>query len=220
MRSSVTSWIVCLCTISPSLALDEIVGDNDSVTIDNIQVQYRLYKRYKDAGDLIVTYYENEQISKITKVKFTTSFERNGEFIISWVDILENGGSGLSYKIWTDNQSVFSQYGADPLFQSPTLYDALSRATGMSSSITYYVPCLLMPSMNCFVCGSGIETTELHPDPSNSNLQKINIKYKSKNIETVWIDQTRQQLRKVEWWNDAGAFRVHHQIRYNFIEAE
>ena len=183
------------------------------------QSTYSEFNKYEDNGTLQITYYENEEPVQSSLINFSTRFVRSGNFEIRWRKTMR-GRDGLPYKIWTSEGIALSQYGLDAPFKSSSLYDALSRAVGISNSITIYAPCFLMPSMECSACDRATEVTTNHENSANSNLERIDVKYASGNLESFWIDKENNQVKRIEWWNKKNNLNVHHQITYTEISAE
>lgn len=210
--------------ISSIIILKPANGDGEKSGLEYMELvlsKYSAYETYEDIGALDIIYYENDREVRRSSVDFFTRFKRTGEFEISWQKNM-GIGEGLSYRIWRSNGVVTSQYGGDAPFESKSLYDALARAVGISNSLTFYIPCMLMPSMECTVCDSGESFTLTYPASKikRPDLKKINIKYKSRNTESFLVDAKNFQIREIEWWNEFDNSRVYHHITYKTINAE
>jgi hypothetical protein len=209
--------MTALCACSASLLAQSEIPK--AITLDTLMDEYGSYSNYQDKGTLDVVYYESGVIAKRSSVNFETNYNKFGDFDITWSRSV-GGGYKLSYKIWNTNGDTYSKYGNDASFQSASLYDALARAAGISNSITFYMPCLLMPSMKCFICNESVKFSVNYVADLDPELQRIDIQYQSGRSESLWVEKRTKQLLRVEWWNESGDLRVHHRISYTSIEAQ
>lgn len=206
------------------LALPIYVGalqanEENSSTSDlllEVSRSYSMAKQYKDKGSVQISYYEDGELVQQEKKEFETNFERGKIFHIKWGDVVENY-PGLQYEIWMSNGTTYSKYGNDKKFTSPSLTSALNRAVGISTSVTSYIPCLLLNDTNCFLCNSKFEISTENKD-NNSILEHIKIKSRDEHVEEIWVDVENKLIKRIEWWNQRGNLRIHHKIIYKEIK--
>ena len=192
---------------------------NGESYIKEIISEYGFFTSYKDTGKIEVVYYEDGQKVDEKQKEFSTNYIKNGPFEIQWKK-LKKIGHGLKYRIWTSEGDTYSKYGFDDEFRSESLGDALSRAAGISTLLTTYVPCLLHKEAGCFLCDQRLGYTVSSVVQEDDGLLRLDILDRSGNIESVWIDNNTKTLKRIEWWTERGNLRVHHRITYSTVQAE
>ncbi len=185
--------------------------------LQNIIATYGSYSSYQDKGKIEIVYYEKGKKVDEKHKLFSTKYIKDGLFEIKWKKVL-NGRDGIEYRIWKSEGGVHSKYGIDEEFQSTSLMDALSRAAGISTSLTTYVPCLLYEEMGCFLCDKKGGYAATPPKQEKGNLLRLEIVDSSGNKESIWVDNKTNVVKKIEWWNERGDLRIHHRITYSEVQ--
>jgi len=180
---------------------------------------YSSFSSYQDRGIIEVVYYENGKKVDIKSKDFATNYTKDGLFEIQWKKAMRIG-DGIKYRIWNSKGETYSKYGTGAEFRSDTLSEALSRAAGISTLLTTYVPCLLYEEAGCFLCDSRAGYKVSSTVQEKDDLLRLNLVDDSGNSEIIWIDNKTKTLKKIEWWNERGNLKIHHKITYSSAQGK
>jgi len=198
-------------------AKESDIAPAGNLYLQEIIAAYASYSSYRDKGEVDIVYYEGNKKIDERRKEFSTRYTRGGFFEIKWKKF-STTGSGIEYKIWKSGNEVYSKYGLDAEFRSASLMDALSRAAGISTLLTTFVPCLLYEETGCFLCDKEAGYTVTSTVEEEDNLLRLELVDSSGNKENIWIDNKAKVLKKIEWWNERGNLRIHHRITYSDVQ--
>ena len=209
--------IIGILAIQLSPLQAEELGSELESPLNDIVHAYKAILSYEDTGKVEVIYNRNGLVVGEEVRRFQTQFKRGKSFEIRWKDVV-TGYAGLEYVIWSSGNKVYSKYGNDEAFESPTIAKALSRATGISTSLTAYIPCLLLQDTNCFLCSPDSLKITSSVSVPDSNLIHIAIDNSYGDIDEIWFDKASKLIKRIEWWTEDSAQRTYHRITYENIK--
>ena len=202
-----------------------IASSEAATHLRKMLLKYRSLTVYEDNGKLVNEYTKKNNKKRLSVVKFNTVYIENESLLFNWEKVLSDIYKKLKpplkaakYTIKKDKSVVKVKFRSNKFELVSNLNAALSRATGISSGLSWMVPRYLSPELGVSPRFGASELTLMEINDKFIKIE-LNYNYGRTRVVTMYIDRKSYLLKKYEkrsqLKNGTKTYRV---ITYNVIK--